>query len=92
MTHHGIRFPPKAIARFCRRHGVARLALFGSVLRDDFTTALDYIYQVLFAPTFPEDEFGKLRGQQITRIASRKGDPKTEILDFWTQQLLRSAA
>lgn len=62
-----------------------------SVLRDDFTTALDYLYQVLFAPTFPEDEFAKLRGQQITRIASRKGDPKTEILDFWTRQLPRSS-
>jgi hypothetical protein len=26
----------KAVSAFCRRHHIARLALFGSVLRDDF--------------------------------------------------------
>jgi predicted nucleotidyltransferase len=29
------------VAAFCRRHGVRRLALFGSVLSDDFTPASD---------------------------------------------------
>ena len=31
----------EAVAEFCRRHHVRRLALFGSVLRDDFTPASD---------------------------------------------------
>lgn len=26
----------EAVSKFCRRHHIARLALFGSVLRDDF--------------------------------------------------------
>ena len=30
-----------AVAAFCRRHHVRRLALFGSVLRDDFAPASD---------------------------------------------------
>ncbi len=30
-----------ALAAFCRRHRVRRLAFFGSVLRDDFTPASD---------------------------------------------------
>ncbi len=31
----------EAVADFCRRHGVHELALFGSVLRDDFTDSSD---------------------------------------------------
>jgi predicted nucleotidyltransferase len=31
----------EAVTAFCRRHHVRRLALFGSVLRDDFTPASD---------------------------------------------------
>src|SRR6185503_5550152 len=29
----GVNFPEDRIADFCRRHGVARLSLFGSILR-----------------------------------------------------------
>lgn len=31
-----IEIPPEQIAAFCRRHRIRRLALFGSVLREDF--------------------------------------------------------
>jgi uncharacterized protein len=41
MVHRGINFPSEAIAGFCRRHHIRRLALFGSVLRDDFTDQSD---------------------------------------------------
>ena len=36
MVIHGIEFPEQELARFCRRHWVRRLALFGSILREDF--------------------------------------------------------
>ena len=36
MTRHGITFPPDVIAAFCQRNHIRKLALFGSVLRDDF--------------------------------------------------------
>ena len=36
MTYHGIVFDREEMARFCRRHGIKRLSLFGSILRDDF--------------------------------------------------------
>jgi predicted nucleotidyltransferase len=36
-----IDFPQERIVDFCRRHHVRRLALFGSVLRDDFTPESD---------------------------------------------------
>lgn len=33
MVVNGVHFPEEAIAAFCREHGVARLSLFGSILR-----------------------------------------------------------
>ncbi|MHC5054767.1 MAG: nucleotidyltransferase family protein [Planctomycetota bacterium] len=38
------------IAEFCRRWKIEELALFGSVLRDDFTSASDVDVLVTFAP------------------------------------------
>lgn len=39
-----------ALVAFCRRHGIGRLALFGSVLRDDFTDSSDVDVLVEFEP------------------------------------------
>jgi zinc protease len=55
-----------------------------SVLSDDFNDALDYVHQVLFRPTFPAEEFEKVKQQQLAGIAARKANPQTEILDFWS--------
>ena len=41
---------PDAIAAFCRRNGVRRLAVFGSALRDDFTPESDVDLLVEFQP------------------------------------------
>jgi hypothetical protein len=38
------------IAAFCRRHRIRRLALFGSVLRDDFSSTSDVDVLVEFEP------------------------------------------
>ena len=40
----------KALAAFCRRHHVRRLALFGSALRDDFGPQSDVDLLVEFDP------------------------------------------
>lgn len=37
MLINGVNFPMDTIADFCRRHGVARLSLFGSILREPST-------------------------------------------------------
>ena len=42
--------PMEAIADFCRRHRVRELALFGSVLRDDFTPESDVDVLIDFLP------------------------------------------
>ena len=36
-----IKIPRERIKKFCRAHGIRRLALFGSVLRDDFRPESD---------------------------------------------------
>jgi len=45
-----VRLRPKAIAELCKRHHVRRLALFGSVLRDDFRPDSDVDVLVDFEP------------------------------------------
>ena len=42
--------PQDAIADFCRRHAVRELALFGSVLRDDYRPESDVDVLVEFEP------------------------------------------
>lgn len=46
----GIELPHDRIADFCRRHHIRRLALFGSVLRDDFGPDSDVDALVEFEP------------------------------------------
>jgi len=45
-----IDIPQDAIADFCRRHAICKLALFGSVLRDDFRPDSDVDVLVEFEP------------------------------------------
>ena len=50
MTYNGVEFDPVKIDAFCRRHGVRRLSLFGSILRDDFRPESDIDVLVEFMP------------------------------------------
>jgi uncharacterized protein len=62
-----------AVAAFCRRHHIRRLALFGSVLRDDFAPDSDVDVLVEFEPGHVpgfafvdvEDELSALIGRQV---------------------------
>ncbi len=55
-----------------------------TVLKEDFAGAFDRLEQVLFHPTFPEDEFAKVRELQGSRIAARGNNPQTMMMDFWS--------
>lgn len=50
MTYHGINIPEDAVRDFCRRYRIQRLALFGSILRDDFGPDSDVDVLVEFEP------------------------------------------
>lgn len=61
------------MAEFCRRHHIRRMALFGSVLRDDFTSESDVDVLVEFEPGRTvgfgfidmQDELSKIFGHSV---------------------------
>jgi predicted nucleotidyltransferase len=65
------------IADFCRRHDVRRLALFGSVLRDDIGPASDVDVLVEFEPDHvPGLAFFKMQ-EELSRLLGRRADLNT---------------
>ncbi len=87
--------PPVAeIADFCRRHGIARLSLFGSVLREDFSASSDVDVLVEFqagkAPGFIA--FAGLQ-IELSRILGRNVDLKTpaDLSRYFRDEVLREA-
>lgn len=72
-----IPLPKDRIARFCRRHHIQRLALFGSVVRNDFGPDSDVDVLVQFEPgKTPGWEFFEMQ-DELTRILGRSVDLNT---------------
>jgi predicted nucleotidyltransferase len=66
------------VAEFCRRHRIVRLALFGSVLRDDFRPDSDVDVLVEFEPEFRLGLFDLIRMQQeFSGMIGREADFRT---------------
>jgi uncharacterized protein len=65
---------PEEIAAFCRRNHIRRLALFGSVLRDDFGPDSDIDVLVEFeAGHVPGLAFSRLE-QELSNLLGRRVD------------------
>ena len=68
-----IDIPKDEIAAFCQRNHIRRMALFGSVLRDDFTPESDVDVLVEFEPgqtpglefITMQDELAEILGRQV---------------------------
>jgi predicted nucleotidyltransferase len=73
VTYNGVELPEEKIADFCRRNRIRRLALFGSILRDDFGPESDVNVLVEFEPDTKvglsfsrmQDELTQLLGRQV---------------------------
>jgi predicted nucleotidyltransferase len=73
MPEPRIPIPREDLARFCRRNHIRRLAVFGSVLREDFTPMSDIDVLVEFEPGRApglryfalEKELGELLGRKV---------------------------
>ena len=50
VIHHNITFNSEKLEKFCRKKGIRKLSLFGSVLHDDFGTESDIDILVEFLP------------------------------------------
>lgn len=77
MTRAKLEIPKEQVAEFCRRHHIHKLALFGSVLRDDFHSDSDVDVLVEFEPGFvPGLEFFVLE-RELSEIFGRRVDLNT---------------
>lgn len=74
-----------AISEFCQRHRIARLALFGSVLRDDFSAQSDVDVLVEFEPghipglafmSMERELSGLLHGRRVDMVTPKFLNPR----------------
>ena len=86
--------PEEEIAEFCRRHGIRRLSLFGSVLRDDFGPDSDVDVLVEFKPGAKRGLL-RLAGMEIElgEMLGRKVDLNTPgfLSKYFRDQVLAEA-
>ena len=82
------------IAEFCRRHHIRKLALFGSVLRDDFRPDSDVDVLVEFEP---EASAGFLRMAamelELSQLLGRRVDLRTapELNRYFREKVVKTA-
>ena len=73
-----IQLDREKIADFCRRHHIQRLALFGSVLREDFRPDSDVDVLVEFEEDQEPSFFGLARMErELSEMLGRKADVRT---------------
>ena len=74
-----IAIPTEEIAAFCRKHHIRKLALFGSVLRDDFRPDSDVDVLVEFEPGHVPGFFGLYDMEESLSVlfGGRKVDLRT---------------
>ncbi len=86
--------PLDRIASFCDRHGIARLSLFGSVLRDDFTPESDVDVLVEFLPSSRVSLFD-IGGMnvELSQLLGRTADLRTpeDLSKYFRRSVLREA-
>ena len=89
-----IQVDPAAIAEFCRKHHIRRLAFFGSVLTDEFDDESDVDVLVEFEPGHP---VGLLRlahmELELSSVLGRKADMRTpqDLSRYFREEVVASA-
>ena len=81
--------PRDRLAAFCRRWSITEMALFGSVLRDDFRTDSDVDILVTFDPgsqwglldhAAMQDELSELLGRKVDLVTRRAVEASSNSL------------
>jgi len=88
-----IEIPHDRIAEFCRRHHIRKLALFGSVLRDDFRPDSDIDVLVEFDPKhIPGLAFFAMQ-DELSEVFGRRVDLNTPkfLSRYFRDQVLAEA-
>ena len=84
MTRHGIQIPTEQLELFCRSNRIRRLALFGSILRDDFGPESDIDVLVVGDVDFASVLAALYDAQAVLQ---REINPKVFSTQEWAEQL-----
>ena len=94
MARTQISLPSEKIAEFCERHGIRRLSLFGSALRDDFRSDSDVDVLVEF---FPETRIGLIGmaalQREFSELIGRQVDLRTpgDLSRYFREKVMKEA-
>jgi uncharacterized protein len=88
-----IEVPQEAITAFSRRNRIRKLALFGSVLRDDFTPESDVDVLVEFEPGHTPGLAFFAMQRELSAILGKKADMNTpkDLSPYFRQEVLDEA-
>lgn len=89
-----IHIPTRGLAAFCRTHAIRRLALFGSVLREDFGPDSDIDVLVEFEPGTRVGLFSLGAMElELADLLGRKVDLRTpaDLSRYFRQQVVETA-
>jgi predicted nucleotidyltransferase len=90
-----VKIDREALSGLCQRHGIARLSVFGSALRDDFRPDSDVDLLVEFLPGKRIGLFGLAAVErELSEIVGRKVDLRTphDLSPRFRDEVLRTAA
>jgi predicted nucleotidyltransferase len=94
IVQNRIIIPDQRLTELCRRYHVRELALFGSVLREDFRDDSDIDVLVEFEPGAPIDLILYVRlGRELSELLGRRVDlvEKPGLKPFLRDEVLSSA-
>lgn len=90
-----IKIPGEAIARFCKKNHIRKLSLFGSVLRDDFTSDSDIDFLVEFEDGKVPGLIGlsRMERELSEMLGGRKVDLRTpqDLSIYFRQEVVETA-
>jgi predicted nucleotidyltransferase len=89
-----IHLDPATLEQFCRRHGIRKLALFGSVLEDAFRAGSDVDMLVEFREGTVVGFFALARMErELSELIGRKVDLRTaaDLSRYFRDEIVRSA-
>ena len=90
-----VSMPREQIAAFCQKHGIRRLAIFGSALRDDFRPDSDVDVLVEFAPDRIPTllQIAAMERELSQVLGGRKVDLRTpeDLSRYFRQQVIQEA-
>jgi predicted nucleotidyltransferase len=95
MPKQGLEIHREALAQFCQRHRIRELALFGSVLRDDFGPQSDIDVLVEFEPGHTPSFFRlyDMEEELSTLFGGRRVDMRTpeDLSKYFRDEVIKQS-